>query len=221
MHEQLLAIAEPVLDKVRDHPFWSGLRDGSLPPESLGRFVIQDTGFLLPTYARSLARCAAAASDDGHAYLLAQSVVGTLEARDRLRSAYQQLARQHGWPLVPVTPEIDSGTHAHTSFFLAASARSVAAGVAALLPMVLFNHGVADDLLTRQAPGGRYAPWITVYHPGETFDVVRKAFLGLVDQIAERSSADERAEIVEQFTLSIRYEWAFAENALRAPSWPV
>ena len=105
LHEELQDLAEPVLQKVKDHPFWSGLRDGSLPVESLVHFVEQDTGYLLPAYARALARCAAAATDDSHVMLLSRSILGTLEARDRLRTRYSELAEQLSAP--PPRPRTD------------------------------------------------------------------------------------------------------------------
>ncbi|ACZ87081.1 TenA family protein [Streptosporangium roseum] len=221
LQEELMEIRDPLLRKVQDHPFWSGLRDGSLPGEALARFVQQDTGFLLPAYARALARCAAAAPDDADTLLLGQSVVGTLTARDRLRRAYTTLAGELGLPELQAGLPADPATQAHASFFAAASARSFYAGVGALLPMVWFNAEVSDNLRRDAAPGSRYLPWIEVYHPGDSYGYAVRAFLDMVDRAGESCSARERQLIVEQFSISVRYEWAFAECCIRQPSWPV
>ncbi|MCW2881619.1 MAG: putative transcriptional activator, TenA family [Sphaerisporangium sp.] len=221
LHEELMEIRDPVLRKVQDHPFWSGLRDGSLPGESLAYFVQQDTGYLLPAYARALARCAAAAPDDADTFLLGQSVAGTLMARDKLRQAYTGLAGRLGLPELGAQPLLDPATHAHTSFFAAASARSFYAGIGALLPMVWFNAEVSDSLKENASPGSRYLPWIEVYHPGESYGYAVRAFLDMVDRAGESCSAWQRELIVEQFSISIRYEWAFAECCTQQPSWPV
>ena len=69
-----------MLAQVLEHPVWAGLRNGTLPGEALVHFVQQDTGYLLPAYARALARCAAVVSDDSHAKLLAHCAFATLEA---------------------------------------------------------------------------------------------------------------------------------------------
>jgi len=216
-----MEIADPVLRKQLDHPFWSGLRDGSLPGEALAFFVRQDTGHLLPAYARALARCAAAAPEDDDVFLFGQSVVGTLEAKDRLRQAYAALTEELGLPELGDQPPVDPATHAHASFFAAASARSFHAGIGALLPMVWFNAEVSDNLRLNADPGSRYVPWIEVYHPGEGYRFAVRAFMNMVDRVGESCSAAERRLIVEQFSTSIRYEWAFAECCLRQPSWPV
>lgn len=221
LHEELLEIADPVLRKVIDHPFWSGQCDGSLPGAALAHFVQQDTAYLLPAYARALARCAAAASNDGHALLFGRSIFGTLEAKDKLRKAYSELAPELGTPPLNEELEVDPATHAHSSFFAAASATSFHAGVGALLPMVWFNFQVSNDLKERHTPGSKYAKWIEVYHPGETYGYAVKAFLGMVDQVGAASSASQRQEVIDNFSISIRYEWAFAECNWRQPTWPV
>lgn len=221
LHEELLEIAEPVLGKVKDHPFWSGLRDGSLPGEALVRFVQQDTGYLLPAYARALARCAALAAEDSHAMVLGRSICGTLEARDRLRQVFAELAPTLDLTAPAEQAPIDPATHAHSAFFAAASATSFHAGIGALLPMVWFNFQVSNDLKERQHPDGRYAAWIEVYHPGDTYQYAVKAFLGMVDHLGKHSSSQQRQEILDQFSTGIRYEWSFAESAWRQPSWPI
>ncbi|GAA3083693.1 TenA family protein [Streptosporangium carneum] len=221
LHRKLMAVGEPVLRKVQDHPFWSGLRDGSLPGEALACFVEQDTAFLLPAYARALARCAATAPDDEDTLLLGQSIVGTLEARDRLRRTYADLADELGLPKLGEPRPVDPATHAHASFFAAASARSFNSGVGALLPMVWFNAEVSDRLKRDATPGSRYLPWIEVYHPGESYRYAVQAFFDMVDRAGERCSTWQRQLIVEQFSIGVRYEWAFAECCVLQPPWPV
>ncbi|GAA2597878.1 TenA family transcriptional regulator [Streptomyces axinellae] len=222
LSEQLRELAEPVLEKVKAHPFWAGLRDGTLPAESLVHFVEQDTGHLLPAYARALARTAAGASSDRHTALLGRSVTGTLEARDRLREKYAELADDLGVPrLATESPESGPDTHAHCAFFNASSAASYGAGVGALLPMVWFNFQVSGDLLERHTPGSRYASWIAAYHPGEGYGYAVRAFLGLADELGETASPAERDALVAHFRTGVRHEWAFAEAAWARPQWPV
>jgi thiaminase/transcriptional activator TenA len=221
LSKELQELAEPVLAKVKEHPFWAGLRDGSLPAESLAYFVEQDTGYLLPGYARSLARTAAATRWDAHAALLARSVIGTLEARDRLRTAYAELAPKLELPPATESPEITAPVHAHCSFLHAATAATVASGMGALLPMVWFNHQISDDLLRRHVPGSRYAEWIKVYHPGEGYQYAVKGFMAAYDELGERMAVPGRTELVDYFATSIRYEWAFAEAAWSRSGWPL
>lgn len=218
--EKLDKLAAPILTAVLDHPFWTGLRDGSLPGECLAHFVAQDTEHLLPAYARSLARCAATAPADGHTLVLGRSVFGTLEARNRLQQAYAELAAKLDTP--PPTPASspDPVTEAHASFFHAASARSFAAGLGALLPMVWFNFRVSDALLQRE-PGSRFEPWIDVYHPGEHYRYAVRGFVAMVEEFLATAGEREADELAGHFALGARHEWLFAEGSWRRPSWPV
>ncbi|MER6666878.1 hypothetical protein ABT256_20210 [Amycolatopsis japonica] len=222
LHDELLEMADPVLRKVLDHPFWAGLRDGSLPGEALTHFVQQDTGYLLPAYGRAMARCAAVAPDDAHSVLFARSVSGTMEAKDRLRAAFADLAPSLGIEPPAEQAPIDPLTHAHCSFFHAAAATSLPAGVGALMPMTWFNYNVSKDLAERHTPGSRYEPWIELYQPSDGYyrHVVRR-YLDLADEIGDRCSGHERRTLIEQFSISVRYEWTFAESAWRRPAWPV
>ena len=222
LHEELRALAEPVLRKVKDHSFWSGLRDSSLPVESLAHFVEQDTGYLLPAYARALARCAAIAVNDSHVMLLGQSAYETLAARDRLRAKYRDLAGQLGAPPLGATlAAVDPGTHAYAEFFHAASARSLAAGIGAVLPMVWFNFSISNDLKDNYRPSSRYAPWIEAYYPGEDYRYAVQGFTEMVDELGGQLSPLQRQELVEHFTVSTRYEWMFVENSWTRSPWPV
>lgn len=222
LHKELLTIAEPTLGKVLDHPFWAGLRDGSLPGEALLHFVRQDSGHLLPAYGRALARCGASAYRDSHALLLGRSVVGSLEAGTRLRSRYEELAAELELPsLDGEQAPVDPSTHAYTTTLAAASASSFAAGIGALLPMVWFNHKVCEDLVERHTLGSRYDKWIEAYQPGPGYARTVQAFLDMVDEVGQECSEADRARLVEQFTVATRYEWVFAEACWQRPGWPV
>lgn len=221
LHDELVELAEPVLRKVVDHPFWAGLRDGTLPGEALAHFVQQDTGYLLPTYGRAMARCAATATDDSLSVFFARGAFGTMEAKDRLRVAFVELA-----PSIDVDPfvaqtAIDPLTHAHCSMFTAAAATSLPAAIGALLPMAWFNQNVSKDLVERVTPGSRYTKWIELYQPAEGYSHVVQRYLSAADAVGEHCSAQDRRVLVEQFTLSLRYEWTFAESAWQQPSWPI
>ena len=216
MRDELQRIGGPILREVLDHPFWTGLRTGSLAPSALVHFVLQDTGYLLPAFARALARCAAAAADDDHALLLARGAAATLQARDRLAGAFGELAATMNVQLPAVRPAVTPATRAYCALFGAAGAGSPAAGVGTTLPMVWFQRELADDLVTRVTPGSQYAPWIEAYHPGAGYGVVVEQFLVMADEIGAGGSAAERRELLDRFGTAARHEWSFAEEAGQA-----
>jgi thiaminase/transcriptional activator TenA len=148
--------------------------------------------------------------------VLGQSIGGTLAARDRLRGSWTTLARELGLPAEEhrptITPTITSATSAHTSFFTSATAGSFHSGLGALLPMVWFNAEVSDKLINEVRPGSRYQSWIEAYHPGDSYRYAVEAFLEMADRSVEQASARQRRSIIEQFSISVDYELAFAEN---------
>lgn len=215
LRDELQQIGDPALRQVLDHPFWAGLRDGSLPAEALLHFVFQDTDYLLPAFSRALARCAATAVDDKHALLLMHGAYATLEASDRLNEAFIELAEKMNVQVPDQRPAIAPTTNSYCSLFAAASARSLASGIGISLPIVWFQLDLSDDLIARMVAESRYAPWIKSYHPGDAYRPVVQEFLAMADEIGERCSAEQRQELIAGFGLAVHYEWRFAEAAFR------
>ena len=222
MRKELMEIAVPVIERIKDHPFWSGLRDGTLPTEAMLHFTLQDSYHLLPAYARALARTAVAVRRDSHASLLVNAANGAFDAAASMIAHSGDVARSVGLTHDEHTvPRIDPLTAAQVSCFHAASATSAAAGLGALLPMSWFHIYVSDDLLKRHDPGSKYADWIANYHPGDPYRSYVELYLEMVDEFAEECSVQERADLIDRFTIATQYEWTFAESAWTRPTWPV
>ena len=58
--DEIWETIEPVHLRIVEHPFVTGLTDGTLPQEAFKRYIVQDVLFL-QEYARALALCAARA----------------------------------------------------------------------------------------------------------------------------------------------------------------
>ncbi|NJP33343.1 TenA family protein [Micromonospora thermarum] len=219
--DELAALAVPLVERVTAHPFWAGLRDGTLPPEALWWFAEQDARYVVPAYARALARCAAGADRMEHAGLLAgaaQATVGSLPRLDReLGRLAETLGRTAG--SAPAGP--GPAVHAYTSVMLAAPVTSFAAGVGALLPMSWFHLLVSDDLRRRADRSSRYGPWIEQYLAYDGFADYVAAWLAMVDEVVEAGGDGNRTRLVEWFLTGARCEWEFADAAWRRQGWAV
>jgi thiaminase (transcriptional activator TenA) len=221
MRDELSAISEGVLASLKEHPFWAGLRGGTLPPACLWYFAEQDTRYVVPAYARALARAAATADDDGYSALLCAAAAATFASIPRMASQLAALAAALGRPPdTPVTP-VGRTSHAHASFMFAGAAASFAAGLGALLPMTWFHLLVCDDLRLRHQPGGRYLAWIDQYCPGDGYAEYVEAYLTMIDEFGGQCSAAERSQLVTHFLLGVRHEWAFADAAWHRQPWGV
>jgi thiaminase len=220
--DDLFAAAGPILAAVREHPFWTGLRDGTLPPASLWYFAEQDARYVVPAYARAMARAAAVADDHAHGALLCSAADATFTAVGRMDGELRALAEWLGPPADAATAAPAGPTiHAHTSFLLAAPAASFAAGIGGLLPMTWFHLRISAELREQRESGSRYAGWIDQYCPGAGFRDYVAAYQDMVDAFGARCSARDRAELTDSFLLGARHEWAFAAAAWQPPAWPV
>ncbi|HTI20746.1 MAG TPA: hypothetical protein VL652_07120 [Kutzneria sp.] len=219
LRDDLWELGEPLLRKVNAHPFWSGLRDGSLPDGVLTYFVEQDTGYLLPTFGRALNRCASIAVADPHAELLTLCAGATLASAGRLRAAFDELGPKMDQPARAENPPIDPAVQTHCAFFTATTATSLPAAIGGVLPMVWFNLHLSNALTA--ATGSRYQPWIDAYDSGSGFEQAVEQVLSMVDEIGADSTAADRDRLITQFTLGARYEFAFAELVVRRANWQV
>ncbi|GAA4616673.1 hypothetical protein GCM10023195_74230 [Actinoallomurus liliacearum] len=109
MRDELATIAKPVLAAVTDHPFWAGVRAGTLPTASLRYFAEQDARYVVPAYARALARVAATADGHAHAAMLCEAANATFESVPRLLRELTELAEEPGGPADPGRPGPQGG----------------------------------------------------------------------------------------------------------------
>ncbi|MFI6850139.1 TenA family transcriptional regulator [Kitasatospora sp. NBC_00085] len=217
LREQLWLCAEPLVTQVVEHPFWAGLREGSLPPAVLWHFAEQDFHWAVPAYARALARTAALAEPAGAGELLAGAAAATFGSLTRMDRELTALAERFGGfgPVRGIGP----ATLAQTSFLTSVSTASYAAGLGGLLPMIWFHQKVCLDLRARAVPGARYAEWIDQYCPEDGFHGYVEAYLGVIDDFGRRASGAEVSVLVDSFLHGARYELAFCEAAWQLQSW--
>ncbi|WP_320065203.1 hypothetical protein [Micromonospora sp. RTGN7] len=213
-------VAAPVLDRVRAHPFWRGLRAGTLPAPVLWHFAEQDARFLVPAYARALSRCAALAPRDAHGELLSAAATATFGSLPRLREELALLATAVGGaPAAPATTP-DPVVHAYASFLLAAPATSFAGAVGALLPMSWFHLAISEELRRHPAGGPRYARWVAQFRAHDGFADYLSGFVGLVEAVAAGCVPAERTHLLELFSTGADYELSFADSAWQLDHWP-
>ncbi|MDH2426628.1 thiaminase II [Sphaerisporangium sp. TRM90804] len=208
----------PIYSAILDHPFITGLVDGSLPRDAFRHFVVQDSHYLRD-YARALAVCAARAPSDDGVRAFASDAVGAIAAEQEMHAAFMEglggTAEQAA--ALPVGPT----TRAYTSYLLATVyGGSFLDGLAAVLPCYWIYARVGEALLERSSPDPLYQRWISVYGD-EAFQGVVRRVVALADQAGEEATDAQRAQAREHFTTTSRYEWMFWDAAWRRESWPV
>lgn len=204
--------------QVLEHPFLTGLSDGSLPRESFHHFVVQDAHYLRG-FARALTVCGAKAPTEDDTRMFAEHAAGAIAAEqgmhaelvDALGSTVAEAAA------VPIAPT----TMAYTSHLLATVyGGSFAEGLSAVLPCYWIYARVGETLLQRSSPDPLYARWIAMYG-GEDFQSAVDAVLAVTDRVGASLSASEVERMDSHVRTSSRYEWMFWDAAYRREIWPI
>lgn len=213
--DALWATMRPVYDRILDHPFVTGLTDGTLPLESFAYYVAQDSHYLRD-YARALALVGAKAPDEGVLAMFAAHAQGAVAVEKQLHAGFvAELSTTYPDVLAqPVSPT----TLAYTSYLLRVCHQgSFSEGLAAVLPCYWIYAAVGSALLARSSPNPFYARWIATYG-GEEFGAIVEQVLDLVDVVAV---GDALPAMHGHVLTTARYEWMFWDAGLRRESWPV
>jgi thiaminase (transcriptional activator TenA) len=209
---------EPIFAAILEHPFLSGLTDGTLDAEVFAEYVAQDVHYLRD-YARALALVGAKAPTLAGTSMFARHAAEVFDVELALHTT---LLPDLGLDpaaidAVPVSPT----TRAYTSYLLATTyGGSFADGLAAILPCYWIYARVGTALFERGSPDRRFQSWIDSYG-GEEFAATVAEVLQLVDAIGPTLSPADEMVASAHFVTTARYEWMFFDAAYRRESWPV
>jgi thiaminase/transcriptional activator TenA len=216
--EELWAAIEGIYAEILDHPFLTGLTDGSLPQEAFRFYVVQDARYLRE-FARALAITAARAPTENDILMFSRHAASALEVERALHGSFfhdfgfsdEEAAAT---PLAPTTL-------AYTSYLLSvAYAGSFPEALGALLPCYWIYSQVGKTLVKQGSANPLYQRWIDTYS-SEEFGAVVAEVLALTDRLATNLSASERERMTRHFLTTSRYEWMFWEMGYRQERWPL
>ncbi len=215
---KLWAGIEDTYRSILEHPFVSGLTDGSLERESFSFYVVQDAHYLRE-YARALSVAAARAPREEDIAMFAQHAAEAIEVERSLHKGFFRelgLAEEDvaGTPVAPTCL-------AYTSYLLTtAYSGSFAELLGAVLPCYWIYSEVGKALLDQGSPDPLYRRWIETYG-GEDFEAVVRAVLALTDRLGPELSAAEQDRAAHHFNITARYEWMFWDMGYRRERWPL
>ncbi len=202
---------------ILDHPFVTGLGDGSLPRESFEFYVIQDALYLRK-YAQALAAVASRAAVPAETEMFARHAAGVVAVEMSLHESL--LAVLDIDPGVAAAADEAPTTLAYTSYLLAAAGESYGDGVGAVLPCYWIYWEVGKHLLQQGSPDPRYQRWIDTY-AAEEFGAEVREVIAVTDRLGQQVAVAERERIQRRFRATSRYEWMFWEMGYRRETWPV
>ena len=216
--EELRAEAAPVWEAIHRHPFVQEVGAGAISPERFARFICQDYLYL-QDFARALQLVGAKAASQDDLETFAEHAANCVRVERALHAGLAARAGVSGERLGTAPP--GPATVAYTRHLLATCrAGSFAVGLAAVLPCYWIYREVGLRLARRLPGNPLCAEWIAVY-AGDHYGAMVESQLALADRLGPSLGGPERAQALEAFLLSSRYEWMFWEQAYRLEGWPL
>lgn len=209
---------EPTFAAILEHPFLTGLVDGTLPIERFRFYVVQDAHYLR-AYARALAYAGAHADEPGDTALFTGSAIEAIQVEQEM---HRDLLGRFGITTeeVEATP-LSPSAQLYVSTMLADAAQGpFSRAVASLLPCFWIYWEVGRALVERGSPDLSYQRWIDTY-ADEAFGRTVEAVIAVTDRVAAQVGEDERDRMRTLFAQGCRLEWMFWDAAWREERWPI
>jgi thiaminase/transcriptional activator TenA len=208
---------DPIYRRVLEHPFLTGLRDGTLDHAAFGRYIVQDTLYLRE-YARSLALCAARGADS--------SIVEMFCAHSASAIATERLMHASLMDRMGIDPEsLDGATASPTCFAYTSFTKQACAmgerheAIASVLPCYWIYREVGHELMAAGSPDPAYQVWIDTY-ADPVFNEAVEGALAACDAVAGDLGPAATEAMVAAAETAARYEWMFWDSAYRDERWP-
>ena len=201
-----------------NHPFVTGIGDGTLPLECFRYYVMQDA-YYLSHFAKVQALGAARANDFETTSKMAAHTQATYEAE---LSLHKNFSRRLGITEKEQANFKPSPTaYAYTShMYRAAYQGHLGDIIAAILPCYWLYYEIGERLQTCTPEEPIYQEWIAAYG-GEWFRAKVEEQINRLDSLAEKLTAEDRERMKEHFIISSQYEYSFWEMANTLEKWPV
>jgi len=209
--------ALPVFRKILEHPFLSGLADGTLPEDVFAYYVRQDALYL-ENYARTLAAIAARLPRQKQRDLMAGFVKDTIAAEHCMHELYQNMEAKH---LPPAPAKASPTCQSYMSYEARMAAEApVEVACAAILPCFTVYQQVGEHLLaTRRKIGNPYNDWIDAY-ADPAFDKATRSAAALCDELAAAAPSSIWKRMTETYVHCTRMEWMFWDSAWKKENTP-
>ena len=189
-----------------NHPFVSGIGNGSLARERFAYYVGQDA-FFLESFMRAYSIAAAKAPDWHGAQQFHELAGGVL---DELQ-LHGSFAREWDVDIAAVTP--GQATRQYTDFLLATAwSQPVGVTTAAMLPCMKLYSYLGTELAARQHGLHAYSDWISTYSSDEFIELVHQIETLATQYVIDTPAARDAYRYAMQCELDFfQAAWDFQE----------
>ncbi|MDR7316346.1 thiaminase II [Brevibacillus nitrificans] len=217
--DRLRKSVAPIWEKTHQHPFVTGLGDGTLPVESFKYYMKQDYVYLID-YAKMFAIASTKAYDLETSAKFAGLQEATLNGEMNL---HRQYAERFGISRAELEATEPSFVMlAYTSYMLrVAHQGSLAELVSSLLPCMWGYWEIGKKLAKVEGALDHelYGEWVRTYS-SEEFGELATWLIGVMNELAEGKNEKELTRLEEHFLTTSKMEYLFWDMAYRKEFWP-
>lgn len=204
--------AAPIWADCLQHPFVTGIGDGSLPVEKFRYFMLQDYLYLFD-YARVFALGVVKARDPELMRRFAANVDAILGGEMKIHRAYMQRLGISEEQVFAVKPALDNLSY--TSYMLSVANSGTPMEIVAAILACSWSYaeiGQALAALPGAAEHPFYGEWVRGY-ASEEYAATNQALIDLMDALAAHATEPQIAYLTEIFVNCSRYELGFWDMA--------
>lgn len=202
--------ADVIWNECLNHPFVTGIGDGTLPVEKFRYFMLQDYLYLFD-YAKVFAIGVVKARDPELMRVFAKNVDTILDGEMKIHRAYMERLGITEEQVFAVKPSLDNLSY--TNYMLSVAQQGGPKEIVAAILSCSWSYAEIGQALAK-IPGAVehsfYGEWIRGY-ASEDYDTTNRELIELMDRLAEGSTEEEIAYLSDIFVNCSRYELGFWE----------
>ena len=204
----------------KEHPFVTGIGDGSLDLDRFKYYMRQDYIFLVD-FCRAISLAVAKAHDLEDMAWFARLLDETLNTEMSLHVSFCEDFGITEAELRATEPS--PTTHAYTRHLIKTAFSGSAVDIAVAILPCAWGYSEIGQMLHAQGPPAKqplYQRWIEMYNSDEIAELA-EWLRSFIDRMASQSGENELASMEKTFLLSSRYEFMFWDAAYRLEDWPI
>ena len=211
---QLRNAAASIWEDCLNHPFVTGIGDGTLAVEKFQYFMLQDYLYLFD-YARVFALGVVKARDPELMRTFAANVDAILGGEMKIHKAYMKRLGISEEQVFAVKPALDNLSY--TNYMLSIASNGTPMEIVAAILACSWSYAEIGQALVA-VPGAAehpfYGEWIQGY-ASEDYAATNQALIELMDSLAADATEDQIAYLTEIFVNCSRYELGFWDMSWR------
>ena len=206
--DRLHEAAAPIWEKCLNHPFVTGIGNGTLDVEKFKFFMLQDYLYLFD-YAKVFALGVVKARDPELMRTFAKNVDAVLGGEMNIHRAYMKRLGITEEQVFAVQPALDNLSY--TNYMLSVASNGTPAEIVASILACSWSYAEIGKALAK-IPGALehpfYGEWIQGYS-SEDYAVANDALIRLMNDLAKDAPEEQLKHLTEIFVNCSRYELGF------------